>query len=406
MLKVGTMTFKGDLETLNLPDILQVLSTARKTGALSIRRGPEEKRLYFQDGMLVFASSTDEREKLGSVLVREGLLSDDQIEHVRKAQTLTGRRFGLSVIEQGFIPHDKLIAGLKTQAKMIITHLFQWWGGEFEFVEENIAWPEGISVGFDVQGIIMDAATAVDDWNQIKSLLPDLEVILEIAPAPASGEAEVRFDEKEWHVISLVNGNRSAADIAGQSNLSDIEACNIICRLLERGVVRKKGLKAKGPASPVPESSGVAALLNVYNELFAQIYFAVVEEAGPLGAGKLNDAMTARAAEVAPFLKDCWLKATGTFNREAVVNRLMMEDPETREELLAAAIFKLFRDEIEVTASLLPRPKQAALIGDLQPLAALLLKKNDVKTLNTGVRRVLSGFLSPTEVFYARSEER
>jgi hypothetical protein len=398
------MTFKGDLETINLPDILQVLNSARKTGALSIRRGAEEKRLYFKDGMLVFASSTDEREKLGNVLIREGLLTEAEVERAVRAQGLSGRSFGLSLVEQGSIPHDKMIAGLKQQARLIVANLFRWWGGEFEFREENLTWPEGVSVGFDIQGIVLEAATVVDEWNYVKKQLPELNAVLEITPAPAKAQGEVRFDEREWHIMSLVTGARSATEIAALSHLSDLEACTVMSRLCERGFVQPRGARTGGGAPPA-RPTAVRTLLAVYNELFAQVFFAVADEGGFQKLEALNTAMAAACADRAPFLAGCWQAATGTLDRDRVTAQLLAADPELREEELAASVFALFRDELELTASILSRPKQAALIGDLQPLAALLLKKHDPVLMNLGVRRVLNGFLSPTSVSYAGPED-
>lgn len=397
------MTFKGDLETINLPDVLQLLSSAQKSGALSIRRGLEEKRLYFRGGLLVYASSTDEREKLGSVLVRENYIDPDIVEQVRVLQEKSGRPFGLCLLEQGKIPHEKLISGLKTQARMIITNLFQWWGGHFEFIEWDQAWPEEVSVGFDIQGIIIDAAAAVDEWNRIKGMVPDLDVVLEVIPAPVKGKGPVEFDDREWHVLSLLNGYRSVVDVAAASNLSDIETCSVVCRLLERGVIRPKAVAVKEEAEPPEGPSGAEALLTVYNELFAQVFFAVAEEAGADALVELNNAATTRTGASA-FLAGCWAATKGVLNRESVLRNFLAADPETRDEELATALFDLFRYELSLTATLLSRPRQAALIQDLQPLAALLLKKYDSKLVNVGARRVLSRFLSPTEVSYAERD--
>ena len=231
------MGFEGDLESINLPDLLQLLSSARKTGALSIRRGTQEKRLYFRDGLLVYASSTDENEKLGNVLIREGLVTAEEIARCRRHQAETGRRFGITLLELGCLSHSSLIAGLKTQARMIITNLFRWWGGHFDFTEEGVSWPNEVAVGFDVQAILMDAATAVDEWNRIRDLLPDLDAVLEIAPAPAKG-SPIQFGDDEWHVLSLVDGRRAVTDIAAESNLTDIATCLILGNLLKKGILR------------------------------------------------------------------------------------------------------------------------------------------------------------------------
>jgi hypothetical protein len=234
-------------------------------------------------------------------------------------------------------------------------------------------------------------------------MVPDLDVILEVVPAPVRGKGAVEFDDREWHVLSLLNGYRSVVDVAAASNLSDIETCSVLCRLLERGVIRPKAFAVKEEANPPGGPSGAEALLAVYNELFAQVFFAVSEEAGADASRELNDATTVRSG-ASSFLAGCWAGTKGVLNRESVLRNFLAADPETREEELAAALFDLFRYELSLTATLLTRPRQAALIQDLQPLAALLLKKYDSKLVNVGARRVLSRFLSPTEVSYAERE--
>jgi hypothetical protein len=200
-----------------------------------------------------------------------------------------------------------------------------------------------------------------------------------------------------------LNGYRSVVDVAAASNLSDIETCSVVCRLLERGVIRPKAVAVKEEAAPPGEPAGAEALLAVYNELFAQVFFAVSEEAGADALVELNNEATARTG-ASPFLAGCWAATKGTLTRESVLRNFLAADPETRDEELAAALFDLFRYELSLTATLLSRPRQAALIQDLQPLAALLLKKYDSKLVNVGARRVLSRFLSPTEVSYAERD--
>jgi hypothetical protein len=245
----------------------------------------------------------------------------------------------------------------------------------------------------------MDAAAAVDEWNRIKGMLPDLDVVLEIVPAPAKGKGAVKFDDDEWHILSLVNGRRSVVDIAATSNLSDIETCAVVCRLLESGIIRSTGVKAKTEGAAA-DTSGAAALLEIYNELFAQVTFAVSEEAGEDAVRGLSEAAAARC-DTFPLLRGAWHTAKGVLNKGVVLENLLAFDPESRNDELAAGLFELFRYELSLTAEVLSRPRQAALIQDLQPLAALLLKKHDSALVDVGVRRVLNRFLSPTEVSYA-----
>ncbi|MCL4840148.1 MAG: DUF4388 domain-containing protein, partial [Thermoanaerobaculia bacterium] len=73
------MGITGNLRTMELAELLQWLSQARKTGTLVVRNGTVEKRVIFQDGKILTSGSTDPREYLGNFLVSHGYLSEVEL---------------------------------------------------------------------------------------------------------------------------------------------------------------------------------------------------------------------------------------------------------------------------------------------------------------------------------------
>src|SRR5207245_3075309 len=74
-----TMSLAGNLRTMELPDVLQWVSSGRKTGTLYLERHSIQKRIYFQDGGIYTSSSNDPRESMGQLLIRERLVSEEQL---------------------------------------------------------------------------------------------------------------------------------------------------------------------------------------------------------------------------------------------------------------------------------------------------------------------------------------
>jgi len=71
------MTLEGSLEAFSLPDIFQLLSFTKKTGALRIT-GPAAKGVvHFATGSVTGATSDVSRQSLARRLVGAGLLDDD-----------------------------------------------------------------------------------------------------------------------------------------------------------------------------------------------------------------------------------------------------------------------------------------------------------------------------------------
>ena len=56
------MSFTGNLKTVAFPDILQLLSTGKKTGILVITKQNIQKEICFKDGNIIYAQSANDKD--------------------------------------------------------------------------------------------------------------------------------------------------------------------------------------------------------------------------------------------------------------------------------------------------------------------------------------------------------
>lgn len=85
---------EGDLGCFEVPDLLALLDIAGRTGVLVLEKTTQETKLFFRDGKPIFATSTKDDLRLGSVLIRLGKATPAQIERVLKRQRDGGHRIG------------------------------------------------------------------------------------------------------------------------------------------------------------------------------------------------------------------------------------------------------------------------------------------------------------------------
>jgi len=139
-----------------LPVLLQDLQQGKATGALIVRSSGVEKCVYVKNGQIVFATSSDGHDRLGEVLVKDGLLSREHLETAlnvyRKNAGL--KKIGAILVENGFVSPRGLFAGLKTQVKDILFSLFLWDDAEYRF-EERLP-PDIIQLQFDLPELITE----------------------------------------------------------------------------------------------------------------------------------------------------------------------------------------------------------------------------------------------------------
>ena len=110
-------TFHRDL----LNNLFVYLSTSRQNGMLVVTTGPLTKVVFFKQGKIVFAGSTDAHDRIGNVLVRLGHATQEQIDEV--AAHDDPRRFGVRVKNCGYITYDALWEALQFQTSEICCSL-------------------------------------------------------------------------------------------------------------------------------------------------------------------------------------------------------------------------------------------------------------------------------------------
>jgi len=107
----------------------------KKTGTLIMQ--PEGRKLFFQQGQLVFASSENPSEHFSQILVENGVLSADNLEMV-KAGLGRGESLGKKLKASNLATSQQLVQSLKQQITTIVDAVFATESGAYELVEGDL----------------------------------------------------------------------------------------------------------------------------------------------------------------------------------------------------------------------------------------------------------------------------
>lgn len=129
------MPVSGTLDDLSLSDLFAILTLRRATGRLILQRGQDEAYLYFEDGRLIYASSSTVTHQLGELLIRQGKLSREQLALALEWQRIAENApaIGAIVVEWGLLAQADVEEALIGQAEDILYDLLTWSEGLFEF---------------------------------------------------------------------------------------------------------------------------------------------------------------------------------------------------------------------------------------------------------------------------------
>jgi len=214
------MSINGNLQTMNLAELLQWLANGRQTGTLSITDGKEEKRVFFQDGEIVSSSSSDPKGFIGQFLISKGVITEEILAHAIAVQDEQGGLLGEILVEGGAVEQEMLDQMLKLKTEENIFELFAWKEGTFEFLDGELPQQGLVPMAIHVTGLVMEGIRRLDHAEAIRALIPspDDRSIEDICLHTHSSEAfvsQVLYQRITEGKIKVVRPRIVAADSIG-----------------------------------------------------------------------------------------------------------------------------------------------------------------------------------------------
>jgi hypothetical protein len=223
------MGLTGDVKTMELAEVLQWISSGRKTGTLHVRRRSIEKAVVFRDGAITSSWSNHPRECLGQFLIRDRRISEEQLFRALLLQESERRLLGSILVDSGVLDEDGLRHALKTKAEETIYDLFLWPEGQFEFRDNELLPGVTFELEIAVTGVILEGMRRLDEWVRIKAVLPSMGTTFRVPSKPPPEGA------LERHALALAASGKSLAEIALELRRSDFDAAAVVFELLTGG---------------------------------------------------------------------------------------------------------------------------------------------------------------------------
>ncbi len=237
------MSLQGQLGTMALSDILQWVSQGRKTGTLHVTRGAVEKRISFASGAIHSSWSNDPRESLGQFLVRERLVTEEQLFRTLLKQETEGRPLGELLVGSGPLKREELLHMLTLQAEETIYDLFHWPEGHFEFKDGDIQRDAPFPVALDVTSVIMEGVRRIDEWERMRQVIPSTESTLRVLGQPE--------DPMDHEVLLLCSEGKTVTEMAFAIRRTVFDTTVMLYEMHNRGLIE---VDKKGPPTDSVET--------------------------------------------------------------------------------------------------------------------------------------------------------
>jgi hypothetical protein len=277
------MSFTGNLKTVAFPDILQLLSTGKKTGILTITKGPAQKEICFKTGNIIYATSKNASEDfLGTLLLKRGRINKTELERALLLHKSTGKRLGMVLVDMELFSREEIADCLKLQVEEIVYNLFSWDEGEFIFAEGKLPQIKDIFVELATMNVIMEGTRRIDEWLEIQKTLPRDSETLRIVLNPRVKASDITLSLEEFQVLSMVNGDRTLPDIIESSPVGEFATYRGIHKLLQAGLIEAAGAKVtEVKDDPNEEEQLWWLVLRLYSACFDAVRRTLERKLGP-----------------------------------------------------------------------------------------------------------------------------
>ena len=155
---------RGRLEVFSFADLLQWMELNRRSGRLTISRGPDRRTLDWRDGEIVYVSGSLPRHRLGIHLLRSGALPAPVLYELLAPSFTGGGNLSRLILDGGHDTHDGLSLRVEELARSLLFEMFDWREADFNY-DPDYSVERIVRIGLSMRGqaLALQGAKNADD---------------------------------------------------------------------------------------------------------------------------------------------------------------------------------------------------------------------------------------------------
>ena len=198
----------------------------------------ERKSLRIRQGQIVHGTSDTAGEHLGDVLVRYGLISQEDLDRALAIVLRERRRLGAVLVELGLLEKSRIEEAIGLHAREILFNAIGRPGVScvFEELAESLMETD-LVCPLSTGQLILDATRRILDPELVRTVLGDLGRVLVLSPDPLLRAQKITLTPADGFVLSRVDGSSSARDVMALVPLPAEDVERSLFSLLCTGIV-------------------------------------------------------------------------------------------------------------------------------------------------------------------------
>lgn len=225
-----------------IPQVLSEYCQRRESGILVIKNGAVSKMIHFEDGKIIFASSSNPDEQFGAALVRWGKLQGQQLLTIKEQMIENRLRLTQMLISEFQFIEEDIPALFTRLVNEIIRNCFSW--TEYElFFQPNELPDYEIKLQIYVPQTILEGIRTLENLIHIKRVIGDLQAPLNACVPITQIYETVILDPQEAFIISSLEQNSfSTTELVQLAIVPEEIVLKTVCALLQNQLIKQTNI--------------------------------------------------------------------------------------------------------------------------------------------------------------------
>jgi len=219
---------------MTLPDLLQWLGTARKTGLVTLSQGTITKKIFIETGLVTGSVSNDPAEFIGQFLLSYGRITEEQLRDALAKKERSQDYLGSHLVRMGAISELDLTRLLALKTEESIYSLFAWDSANFVY-EDCTPEESPFPVALRIDDILLKGARRFDEMSHIRAVISSSAIVPRRTQNPVP--PEILSSPNLKRLADAVDGSRSVAAIALHTHTSEFLASKFLYEAVRAGLV-------------------------------------------------------------------------------------------------------------------------------------------------------------------------
>jgi Domain of unknown function (DUF4388) len=235
-------------------DVFALLGQTGWRGELVVLGGGTARSVFFDQGSVVGVQTNVEEERIGMILYKFGLLTNEQHDRILE-RVRSGSRYGAAAVELGFVTQEQVFQHLGKQIDEVVHSTLVVGDGTFFFLDGYEGGKLVAHHRVSANALLMDAVTRMDEMRYFREKIPSADYVPYRLSKPDDPSEEYRT------TYGAIDGSLSIEGIGRATGRGEFETTKDIYALMQSKHVAIHPPKLGGGLSAVVETANEALRL-------------------------------------------------------------------------------------------------------------------------------------------------